>query len=367
MRSGRRRLIGAVAAAGLACIAVPAALAATPRASSASWHLAYRAPVHYEIQGITAPARDAAWAYGSIYGKRNALIGSFYLHWAGRAWRTARIPVAKGFAATAIAASAPTNVWIFGYRAGPGYPGAALVYNGYRWRIIDGPWTASMPHAVVADYFHVWAIPQEGCASAGCATSVAYWDGAGWQSQAVPGQLSLVSGGSRPWLVGVLTSGSGRHVVVYRWNGTSWQQVGVPAGTAEEAAGAASPGGRLWLVVRSRAAGPWRLYVRRDSTWSGLGVLRRFPVPDQRLPGLVFDGRNGFWALPYHWTGSRWVDTAPGLLLHPPRPRWLNEFWYNYVAPVPRSAAVWALVIANVPPYTSDAAQSSIAWFGSKP
>jgi hypothetical protein len=368
MGSAKRWLIGAVAATALGCLAVPGALATTPRAPAASWHLAYRAPNHYEIQGITAPARDDAWAYGSIYGKRE-LLGSFYLHWGGRAWRTAHVPAPRNFVATKIDASSPTNVWIFGYRAGYPYPGVALVYNGYRWTTIIGdPWAGDLPQELVADYFNVWAIPQDGCnTAADCTTTVEHWNGAGWQPQVVPGQMSLVAGGSRPWLVGTYVSGSARYLAVYRWNGTSWQQLTAPAARAEDAAGAASPGGRLWLVVQSRRAGPWRLYERRGSTWSSLGVLRRFPASDLGEPGLVYDGRNGFWALPFHWTGSRWVNAAPGLLLHPPRPRWLNELWFNYVATVPGSSAIWALVIANRLPYTTGTYGSAIAWYGSKP
>jgi hypothetical protein len=153
---------------------------------------------------------------------------------------------------------------------------------------------------------------------------------------------------------------------VYRWNGTSWRHLRAPAGRAEGAAGAASPRGTLWLVVHRRR-GLWHLYQRRAATWSSLGELRRFPAVDTGLPGLVYDGRNGFWALPFHWTGSRWVNTAPGLGLNPPRPRWLNSFWYNYLAAVPRSSAVWAVVLANKAPYTSGTVQSGIAWHGSKP
>lgn len=94
-------------------------------------------------------------------------------------------------------------------------------------------------------------------------------------------------------------------------------------------------------------------------------MLRRFPAADAQLTGLVYDGRSGFWALPFHWTGSRWVNTAPGLRLPRPRPAWLNTFWYNYLAPVPRSSAVWAVVLANRLP--SSTQQSGIAWFGAKP
>jgi hypothetical protein len=322
-----------------------------------------------QIQGITAPTRDDGWAFGSVYGQRNALIRSFYLHWGGRRWRAVSIAVARKFVATLIEASSPSNVWIFGYRTDSGDSGAALVYNGHRWKVIDGPWSASVGNGVVASRGAVW-ITQGGCAAADCTTTVDHWDGSGWQSQTLPGQLSLTAGGSRPWLIGVASSGTRPHggdvPALYRWTGASWGHVRAPAGAAEEAFGVASPGARLWLVVQVRSRGRWRLYERRGSTWSILGVLHRFPASDAELPGLVYDGSNGFWALPFHWTGSHWVNTAPGMGLTPPQPRWLNTLWYNYVAPVPRSSAVWAVVLANALPYTSGTVQSGIAWYGSK-
>lgn len=369
MRGGSWRAIGIAACITVGCLAGPDALAAAARAPTASWHLAYRAPSRYEIQGITAPARDSGWAVGSVYGKRNALLRSFYLHWGGRRWRTVSIPVARAFVATLIGASSPRNVWIFGYRTNSDDSGAALVYNGHRWKVIGGPWLGSLGQGVVASRSDVWVIWQDGCVSAGCTTTVNHWDGSGWKSQAIPGQLSLVGAGSRPWLVGLAPPATPHHAApvpaVYRWNGTNWRHVAALAGTAKEAIGAASPRGQLWLVVHRRARGLWRLYERRGSTWSSLGVLRRFPGQDAQLPGLVYDGRSGFWALPFHWTGSRWVNTAPGLQLPRPRPAWLNTFWYNYLAPVPRSSAVWAVVLANRLP--SSTQQSGIAWFGAKP
>jgi len=369
MRRGSR-IIGIVASIAVGCLAGPGALAAAAHRPAASWHLAYRAPSHRQIWGITAPALTDGWAFGYVYGTQNALVRTFYLHWGGHRWRTVTIPVAQNFVATLIKASSPSNVWIFGYRTDSAASGAALVYNGHRWKVIDGPWSASVGNGLVASRSDAW-VTQGGCATADCTTTVHHWDGSAWQSQAVPGQLSLAGGGSRPWLVGLAASAKPRLgadvPAVYRWSGTRWRHLRAPAGAADEAFGAASPGARLWLVVQGRAGGKWRLFERRGSTWSSLGVLRRFPAADVPVPGLVYDGRNGFWALPFHWTGSRWVNTAPGMRLNPPRPRWLNTLWYNFMAPVPGSSAVWAVVLANRLPYTSGTTQSGIAWYGAKP
>src|SRR5215469_5759042 len=162
MRRGWR-IIGVVASITVGCLAGSGALAAAAHRPTASWHLAYRAPSRYEIQGITAPARDDGWAFGSVYGRRNALVRSFYLHWGGRGWRTVSIALARDFVATLIGASSPSNVWIFGYRTDSSFSGAALVYNGHRWKVIDGPWSASLGNGVVASRSAVW-ITEFGCA-----------------------------------------------------------------------------------------------------------------------------------------------------------------------------------------------------------
>jgi len=363
--TAKTAILGAILATGIATTAsmASAAPAATASTRAASWHLAFRAPVRYEIQGISAPSRDQGWALGSVYTKRNALVRSFYLHWNGRSWSQASIHAAAGFVAEQIVASSPGNVWIFGYRPHGG--SAALVYNGHGWKIIPSPSTPIGP-SVVASGTDVWMTVQSDCPSVGCSTTVANWDGSGWKSYSVPGQLYLAGGGVRPWLVGVRRATVAGKVVglgtVYRWNGTSWQRLMVPARVVARAIGVAAPGGRLWLAAKRPGPGPWRLYEWHRSTWSRLRTPRSFnPGESSSVP--VYDGRNGFWALPFHWTGTKWVDTAPGLPFHP---WWLNTFWYNNVAPVPGSSDVWAVVLANQS-RTTDTQTSAIAYYGGKP
>ena len=47
------------------------------------------------------------------------------------------------------------------------------------------------------------------------------------------------------------------------------------------------------------------------------------------------------------------------------RPRWINTFWYENVAPVPGSSGVWAVVLINT--QNGNAVRSGIAAYGATP
>jgi len=348
------------------CATASAALAAAI-APAASWHLVYRAPVNSEIQGITAPGPDSGWAIAARYATNDDLIGFFYLHWNGVSWLRVNIPAAAGFFPEQIQASSPSNVWIFGYRPAD-LTGEALVYNGHGWKALRGaPWPGEpLAPAVVATSRDVWLVSQIGCLAPGCTTVLQNWDGSAWPSYSIAGQLELAGGGANPWLVGLAPTGPAGHVTdveaVYRWNGHSWQHFSAPGRAAAGIVGVASPSGRLWVVTESRRRGPWTLYERVGTAWSRLTTLSGF-YSITGLTSAVYDGRNGFWSLPFHWTGTRWIRTMPNF---PNRPWWFNSFWYDNAAPVPGSSSVWAVILANVS-RISGTQQSAIAVYGQKP
>src|SRR5215472_6081886 len=180
-----------------------AAIAATP-----SWHRVYTAPSQYEIQGITAPARADAWAFGDVYNSRDAIVRPFYLHWNGQAWRTVSITAARGFQPQQIGSSRG-SVWLFGYtNPGPDTTYEAVVNNGTGWRKIAAPFSASVPDVISGT--DVWvATADYTCDQGGCTTSVQHWNGASWQPFSVRGVVGMAVGGAHPWLVG--TSDFGLH------------------------------------------------------------------------------------------------------------------------------------------------------------
>ena len=294
---------------------------------------------------------DSGWAIAARYATNNDLIGSFYLHWNGVSWRRVNISAATGFVPEQIQASSPSNVWIFGYRP-VGLTGEALVYNGHGWKALRGaPWSEEpLALAVVATSRDVWLVSQSGCQAPGCTTVLQNWNGSAWPSYSIAGQLELAGGGANPWLVGLAPTGTAGHVTdveaVYRWNGHSWQHFSAPGRAAAE----------------SRRRGPWTLYERVGTSWSRPTTLRGF-YPVTGGISAVYDGRNGFWSLPFHWTGTRWICTMPNF---PNRPWWFNSFWYDNAAPVPGTSSVWAVILANVS-RTSGTQQSAIAVYGQRP
>ena len=328
------------------------------RARPVTWHLVYTAPRTYEIQGIAAVSKSQAWAFGTVYGAANAVVRHFYRRWNGSSWQTANIPAAAGIFPGAIQASSASNVWIFGDNDQT-ETGVAVVYNGQGWTAMSAP--LGVESELVAGSTDVWVTT-----SVGTATIATHWNGSRWQPYTVEGHLKLAGGGSRPWLVGVAESGRpGQTVsleVVDRWSGSRWQQIDAPARTAANVVGVGAPDGRLWLATQARDNGRWLLYRRAGSSWRRLATPRSF-VPGTSPANFppVFDGRDGFWNPPFHWTGNRWVNTAPGM---PVKPRWLNTFWYNNVAPVPGTSSVWAVVLAN---QANGTARSGIAVYGPTP
>jgi len=358
------RVIGVSLVLAAASSAVAAAAQAAP-ATTRTWRLVFRAPVNpdakREIQGITAASRNDAWAFGGVYDRHNTLLRSFYLRWGGRRWALARIRAAAGFTPVQIGSSSADNVWIFGYRTSNPLTGQALAFDGSRWHSIASPWQTGgdFESDVVVSPTDVWRVSDSSCGTSGSATTVAHWSGAGWKIYPVPGCLQLAGGGSRPWLVGMVnlpgkTGGTGE--VAFHWNGSSWRPVNTPDRSVRAVVGVASPAGRLWLAAKRAGLRTWVLHVRQGATWARLPSPPRFAFDVAAPP--VFDGHDGIWSLPFHWTGARWINTTPRLA---PPPGWFNEFWYDNVAPIPGTSSAWAIVLANRRPYTLGTQQSGIA------
>ena len=73
--------------------------------------VAYEQGGRSAVLGVTAPAKDAAWAFGVTYTLNR---GSFFLvHWNGRHWHKSGMPV-RGYQPYAIGSSSPSDVWLFG-------------------------------------------------------------------------------------------------------------------------------------------------------------------------------------------------------------------------------------------------------------
>ena len=297
-----------------------------------TWHLVYTAPRTYEIQGIAAPSKSQAWAFGTVYGAANAVVRHFYRHWNGRSWQRASVPAAAGIFLGHPGIVGLERVDLRGQRCHR--DGRRGVYNGQGWTAMSAP--MGVESELVVSSTDVWVTT-----SVGTTTVATHWNGSGWQPCTVAGQLDLAGGGSRPWLVGVSESGSVR---ACSQPGGCRPLERQPMAADQRAGPYGRASGRRRRSRRQAVAGdagaPQRQMAAVSASWPLLAPARdaaqlRSRHKPHDLPA-VYDGHNGFWSPPYHWTGSRWVNTAPGM---PLKPRWLNTFWYNNVAPVPGTSS----------------------------
>jgi hypothetical protein len=139
-------LVAAVAVAALAGSAT--AQAAVPAAAAPHWQIVYRthSATVGELVSVTAPARNDAWAVGE------SGASPVILNWNGKSWKPVRVPGTAGFQPTqptAVQATSPGNVWMFGGVARSAV-GQAHVWTGKTWRTIDLPTSGFEYSAVVS-------------------------------------------------------------------------------------------------------------------------------------------------------------------------------------------------------------------------
>ena len=78
-----------------------------------SWRLVYQTPnsdAGTGLYSVTAPARDDAWAVGSVGRKKTT---GYIVRWNGHHWQQVALP-AKGFWPFYVDSSGRDDVWVFG-------------------------------------------------------------------------------------------------------------------------------------------------------------------------------------------------------------------------------------------------------------
>jgi hypothetical protein len=226
-----------------------------------SWRLVYQTPNSDAALGlfsVTAPARDDAWAVGSVGRKQET---GYIVRWNGHHWRQVALP-ARGFQPYYVDSSAPDDVWVFGM-------------------------DSSGDDAV----FH--------------------WSASGWQSIPPPPlpqpdlypTNGLVVTAGDVWL----PSGPAMH-----WNGQRWAAVTLPRGFVAE--NFADVGGTIWAVGGGPGSKPVaRVYRLLRGQW------HRLPMPYARgdFENVVVDGPRSVFvtaAVPnsstaptvLYWNGQGW-------------------------------------------------------------
>jgi hypothetical protein len=212
----------------------------------------------YELRAVVAQGAADAWAVGL----------NVVLHWDGRHWQHARAPAGSYWA---VAASGPKNVWAVGTDS-TGY--LVAHWDGLEWRRVPPPHTPPAPAQGAFTIKRLEGVLPLGTRDVwvvgGGPPFAAHWDGAAWESFAMPagqsynadahldtvlesspqnlwvaGDGALGQWASGSWLLadysgyqgyivqpvvdrrgdlwGVSGSGGGQMV---GWNGSAWEQVG---------------------------------------------------------------------------------------------------------------------------------------------
>jgi hypothetical protein len=303
-----------VAATGLAALAAtaPARAATSPGAAAPDeWRAVYstHGGTTKEFDGITAPAKNDAWAVGAASDGVTSATPVF-AHWNGKTWSIVTIKAAAGLQLeplegwTGAYSTSPGNVWFFA----PGHE--AVVYNGEGWHVQPLPTDFAFPLAVLGPK-DVWGETLASYAGeTGDSTVLTHWNGSTWSAVTIKGIAPVASSaGGHAWIMtvdalpvhisGVVPSGA---PLLYRTSGAALEEVGTPAQatvTMGQSGIAAAPDGRLWVLDQDGI-----IYTGSGNNW----VSSAFPLTARDgLSTLTYDGKNGFWDGMYgHWTGSKW-------------------------------------------------------------
>lgn len=310
------RVRQAASAAVVAAFAVAAfAVSAGPaQASTAApeWRSSYQLHVSGAVlTGITAPSASAVWATGQYRSGSD-----FLLHWNGRRWHLAGMPVA-GFHAAVIVSSSPYNVWLFGWTTKL----MALRWNGKSWHRTSWPGLVGLaPQSVsVLAYNDVWL-------SNGAQPE--HWNGRVWTAVALPagcGDDQLSAGSSTDvWAVNVPAGyPAAESLTVCHWTGHAWDKVHLPRSGKESFV-------RLLVTSASSAwiSGSKLVWHLSGQTWHVITGAEASGSPQLALASY---GASGLWTGANDlWTGRAWTSpTGPGYLLP------------QAIASVPRSTQAW--------------------------
>jgi hypothetical protein len=318
-----RRLVilrsATIAAALVMGIVPPAAASSTTPYYQLGLKVSYEQGGRSGVLGITAPAKDAAWAFGVTYTQNH---GSFFLvHWNGRRWHKSGMPV-RGYQPYAIGSSSPSDVWLFGVtRSGTA---EALSWNGHQWIPVLEPAIGreALSGVAVLGPADVWIGVQ----------GTVYHDLGGiWSVSQLPATFSFsqlsASSDRNVWVAGYTGyAGVNASLAAYHWQRGAWRWVKMPHPAGVGAAVAAESARNVWIsngTVVLHWTGKWHRLVSQSGGLTA-GAL-----------GFVPYGRGGIWLDPTEvWTGSWWL-TVLGNDRHG------NPVLGDALAPIPGTDQTW--------------------------
>jgi hypothetical protein len=311
-------MTAAAAITALAAAAIGTASAST--ATAPRWRFAYTShTVMSAFSGVAAVSPHDAWAVGA-YAPQGGAVGARPIveRWNGKSWSAVTLP--KRFRTnaelTAVAASSPTNVWVFGFSRdskGLNPQTFALRWNG-SWST-RGDWHTYnfVSSATVLNAHNVWIFGTDW---------TRHFNGTGWTTWKLSFSVIQASGinANDIWAVGASTSNLAP--VLARFHNGKWRLLPAPVSST------ATSQSQLLGVLAHSDADVWvaggtaingtnhALALQRvNGTW-----IKHNPPGSESLGALVSDGTGGMWATfangPYdaarvdHYSGGRWRAIA---------------------------------------------------------
>jgi hypothetical protein len=289
----RAALVGVIGLLGLGVQPSTAHAAPDP-----DWRISYTAPVPQDgLEDIAATGPDDAWAVGSgpCCGRDQRLI----VHWDGAQWRTVALPPAppKAFYPDlrTVAASSPTDVWVFG----SDFNGLVFGHHwdGGTWQTTEFGKDLTIRDAVALGPGDVWFVGTTGLDS-GEKPIAEHYDGARWTAFDLPGDpqaISAVATGD-VWAVGQVDGGA----AAMHWDGRQWETTALPQPSVGPGVGVLSSDilatgpDDAWAsaVLTKYGLEPGVvLWHRSGGTWQQVNI----DAPDDSVMKLASDGAGGVW------------------------------------------------------------------------
>jgi hypothetical protein len=291
----------------VAAICLPASASVAAQNSppyQPAWHLVYKTPnadAGIGLFSVTAPAKDDAWAVGTI-GSKHAT--GYIVRWNGHHWRRVALP-ASGFQPWFVDSSAPDDVWVFG-QDGKGED-TAYYRSAAGWQVVPQPPltpTDQYPTGgLVVNAADVW-LP---------AYPALHWNGQHWQAVTLPRHFVLngfADVGGTIWAVG-FRSGDGRsRVVVYRRRHGRWRWLPMPHPRGFTASIVTDGAHSVFVTVTNDMTSPAGSAVLywNGRHWRKLPAPSAPPFASQPVGGF---GADGLWLnTNLLWNGRQWLYTS---------------------------------------------------------
>jgi hypothetical protein len=366
LRLSVRLLTGAIAAAAIAAIAIPADGAAAP-----GWRIVkvLKYCGNGSLVGVTSTGPGNAWAVGKPYANAKSCWADVE-HWNGHYWK--RVPVPSGLAlgvlvdplTVPIAASSATDAWIFPVQLGRNllvYK-LALHWDGKNWRRFRLPASMVVEYAVAAGPRAAWAFGYVFGRDYTTSPYAVRYDGRSWRQVRVPGEPESVSSVAPDdiWAVGPTVKTASalpakQAIIAMRWTGHSWRTIRVPLPRASRGNGNSTSVG-VAAVGPSEAWFSYLIKNERNATlgagllyWNGVRWQQvKAPAAISDIDAVSQDGNGGVWLLAddlvafqlnqywYHYTDGRWTRTLV------PTPKGYTDEMFG-LAWVPGTTWMWSV------------------------